>query len=114
MNTPKLYRLWKIFTLIISTFLFLHFLKDITQDLLHIDTVLDVMGDIQEETTRLPKFVTPVYWTLWIIATLAQPIIGYLTLRNWNSKDFNKDDLVIFVLAFFFFVMMIWAYSLSI
>lgn len=114
MNLSRLYKPWKIFTLTISVVLFVHFLKDITQDLLGINTLLDVVGNIQEDATRLPMFLTPVYWLLWIIATIAQPVIGYLTLRNWKSHDFNKYDWIIFALASFFLLMISWAYFLSI
>jgi|GEM_PF-3829127 membrane-associated PAP2 superfamily phosphatase len=114
MNLSRFYKPWKIFTLTISVVLFVHFLKDITQDLLGINTLFDVMGNIQEDATRLPMFLTPVYWLLWIIATIAQPIIGYLTLRNWKSHDFNKYDWIIFTLALFFLLMISWAYFLSI
>jgi len=114
MDLSRLYKPWKIFTLTISVVLLIHFLKDITQDLIGINTFLDVMGNIQEDTTRLPAFLIPIYWTLWIIATIAQPIVGYLTLRNWKSHDFNKYDLAIFALALFFLLMICWSYLLSI
>ena len=114
MDLSRLYKPWKIFTLTISVVLFIHFLKDITQDLLGINTLLDVMGNIQEDTTRLPSFLTPIYWLLWIIATIAQPIIGYLTLRNCKNHDFNKYDIAIFAMVLFFLLMILWAYYLSV
>lgn len=114
MSLSNLKRTWKFFTLIFSIILFLHFLKDITQDLLGINTVLDVIGNIQEESTRLPKFLIPIYWFMWIIATITQPVVMYLTYRNWKNKDFNKYDLVILSLIMFFSLMVLWAYILSI
>ncbi len=114
MSLSKLIQPWKIFTLIISGVLLLHFLKDITQDLLRMNTAFDVMGNIQEDTTRLPQYLVPIYWSLWIIATIAQPVVLYLTYKNWKSKDFNKYDVAILSMVLFFFLMIIWAYSLSI
>ncbi len=114
MNLSKLKQPWKIITLVISSVLLLHFLKDITQDLLGIKTILDVMGNIQEDTTRLPKFLIPLYWSLWVMATLAQPVVGYLTYKNWKNRDFNKYDLVTLILILFFCLMILWAYILAI
>ena len=39
----------------------IHFLKDITQDILQIPTFLDVLGNIQEDVSWLP------IWTQWLV-----------------------------------------------
>ena len=113
MKQLNLKLVWKIFTLIISVILFFHFLKDITQDLFNVNTPLDLMDNIQEDTAKLPRFLIPIYWLMWGIATIAQPIIGYLTYKNWKSVDFNKSDLIILGLITFFCLMISWAYLLS-
>lgn len=45
---------WRTFLVLVWVVTLLHFLKDITQDILKIATPLDLMGDIQEDVSRLP------------------------------------------------------------
>jgi uncharacterized membrane protein len=71
------------------------------------------MGNIQEDTSRLHGFLLPIYYALWIVATIAQPVIGYLTYKTWKYKDFNKYDVIILTLILFFFSMLSWALILS-
>lgn len=50
-------RTWKYLLSVIWVVIIIHFLKDITQDILHIPTILDVFGNIQEDVGWLPKYL---------------------------------------------------------
>ena len=47
-------KITKIFLGIVYIFVFIHFLKDITQDILRISSPLDMFGDIKEDISFLP------------------------------------------------------------
>ncbi len=112
-KSQRLHKLWKLMLLIISTFLALHFLKDITQDILKIQTPLDYMGDIQEDLSFLPKWLLPVYYVSWVLATIAQLVIIYYIFQTWKHDTFNKNDKIIIYLLLFFLAMGAWAFILA-
>lgn len=46
----------RIFLVLIWLFILVHFLKDITQDILKIASPLDIFGDVKEDISFLPNF----------------------------------------------------------
>jgi len=116
MNPSKkeqLHKLWKLLLVLVGIFLSLHFLQDITQDLLKIQTPLDYMGDIQENVSILPIWVLPIYYGSWILATIAEPIIVYFIFKTWKHNTFNKNDKIICLLLLYFLAMVVWAFTLA-
>ncbi|MEK7070284.1 MAG: hypothetical protein AAB966_00590 [Patescibacteria group bacterium] len=84
----------------------IHFLKDITQDILRIPTILDVFGNIQEDLCHLPHWVQLLIVSAGIGSFLAEifllvsiPIIkkrkAISTLERWVVV------VVIFMLIYF-------------
>ena len=84
----------------------IHFLKDITQDILRIPTILDVFGNIQEDISRLPYWIQLLIFSAGIGSFLAEnfllisiPIIIHRsetsTLEKWVV------GVVIFMLIYF-------------
>lgn len=55
-------KLTKLFLLLIYPFVFVHFLKDTTQDILRIQSPLDVFGDVKEDISFLPYFWQQVFY----------------------------------------------------
>lgn len=111
---PNAYNVWKTFLVLIGCFFFLHFLKDITQDILNIPTLLDKMGNIVENPTNLPAWLQYVYHWGWVNTTLSQPVITYLSFKNLKNRKFNRYDKYLILLLVHFCLMIFWAYYLSI
>lgn len=53
----KLYLLWRKLLPPVFIVVFVHFLKDITQDILHISTPLDLLGDVKEDLFGYPAII---------------------------------------------------------
>lgn len=49
------FRIWRAVLPFLYIFIFIHFLKDITQDILRISTPLDIFGDVKEDISFLSK-----------------------------------------------------------
>ncbi|HAI22526.1 TPA: hypothetical protein DCP77_00570 [Candidatus Collierbacteria bacterium] len=84
----------------------IHFLKDITQDILRIPTIFDVFGNIQEDLSHLPYWIQLLIFSAGIGSVLAEifllisiPIIKHRressTLEKWVV------GVVIFMLIYF-------------
>ncbi len=109
----KIHILWKQVLILLGIFLVLHFLKDITQDVLKIQTPLDYMGDIKEDASSLPSWLQAIYFALWILATIVQPLMVYFIFKTWKHNTFNRNDKIIVYLLCYFLAMMIWAFTLT-
>ncbi len=77
-QTPKNQQMNKknTFLAILWIVILIHFLKDITQDLLQIKSVLDVFGDAKENLTWLPVWAQSIY--LYVFGGLS--ILAEITL----------------------------------
>jgi hypothetical protein len=84
----------------------IHFLKDITQDILKIPTILDVFGNIQEDLSHLPHWLQLFIFSAGVGSFLAEifllisiPLIKCRretsTLEKWVA------GVVIFMLIYF-------------
>lgn len=89
------FTLWKIILVPIFILLLLHFLKDITQDVLGIPTILDLMGNIQEDISGFSQWLVWLYHWAWVNAFFIQPILLYLISKTWRSEKFGNNDKVI-------------------
>lgn len=56
------FRTWRVILPFLYIFLLIHFLKDITQDILKISTPLDLFGDVKEDISFLPKSLQLVFY----------------------------------------------------
>ena len=84
----------------------IHFLKDITQDILRIPTILDVFGNIQEELSHLPYWIQLLIYCAGIGSFLAEifllisiPIIKHR--RETSTLEKWVIEVVLFMLIYF-------------
>lgn len=84
----------------------IHFLKDITQDILRIPTILDVFGNIQEDVSWLPIWTQYLVYGAGISSFLAE-IFLLISIPIVNNRE-EKSSLekwvagvVIFMLIYF-------------
>lgn len=90
----------------------IHFLKDITQDLLGIPTFLDAFGNIQEDLSVLPSWVRLSILGAGIGSFLAEIflLISIPIIKNRRETSIIEkwvDGVVIFMLVYFSIVMLL-------
>ncbi|MEI7578674.1 MAG: hypothetical protein WCJ58_01385 [bacterium] len=101
----------------IATFLFIiiliHFLKDITQDILGIATPLDALGDIQENITQFPTWLAWLwYWAM--VNTFFGEFILILLIPKYLFNTIGRTEKFLIVgLLVYIPIMFLCAYFLS-
>jgi hypothetical protein len=85
-----------------------HFLKDITQDILRIPTILDRLGNIQEDLTHLPSFLANIIIVTGYLSFLGEIAILVLTplilKNNFRNKTYNMVFLSIVIVLLIYFI----------
>lgn len=94
LSNKKVFRLWKIFLIPIFIFVLFHFLKDITQDLLGVKTILDRLGDAKEDLSSFSETIIWFYhWAM--VNTFFMEIILLITVPlTWKRKTSSKIDYI--------------------
>lgn len=93
-NRKKLFLAWKFVLIPIFIFIAIHFLKDITQDLLGVSTFLDVFGDVKEDLSAFPNWLVWVYHWAGVNTFLMEGFLLFSIPKTWGRKAFSKVDLV--------------------
>ena len=84
----KLFRIWRFLLPFLFIFFLIHFLKDITQDILRINTPLNIFGDIKENLSFLPSSLQNVYlYGLGGLSFIAEAFILYAIPTILKRKD---------------------------
>lgn len=100
-------KFWKLSLYPIFLFVFVHFLKDVTQDILQIVTPLDLLGDVKEDISFLPTPIRSVYvYGLGGLSVIVELFLLVVIPKVWRGKDFVKLDrwimtAVLYLLIFF-------------
>jgi|SRR3989344_3222143 len=97
----KKFLLWTIFVLIL-----IHFLKDITQDILQISSPLDILGDAKEDLSKFPKIIKQGYLLLGISSLFSELFLIIaipLALLGKNNPKLEKFVWVIITFLLFYF-----------
>jgi hypothetical protein len=93
--------------ILLWVFVVIHFLKDITQDILRVSTFLDNFGDVIENLSWLPRWAQQVYlYGFGGISFIAEAILIYaLPFAVFNKSTAAKNRLtkycIIYLLTFF-------------
>lgn len=99
-------KFWRKILPILWIVVFIHFLKDITQDILQISTFLDWFGNIQEDLSGLSNFFRILITTAGILSVFAEMFllisIPIIKKRSYFSKlEVWVIGVVIFMLIYF-------------
>jgi len=103
----KIIKLWQKLLIVIFVFVIVHFAKDITQDILHIATPLDIFGDVKEDISFLPNNIQKVYlYGFGGLSFIAELILIFSIPKVWKEEKLSKQGrlvifLVVFLLIFF-------------
>jgi len=101
MRRKKL-KIWKTFLPFIFVFILVHFLKDLTQDILRISTPLDLLGDAKEDLSFLPNSLQDIYlYGLGGLSVVAEIFLLVAIPKVWKEKEFTKLDKGILIAAVF-------------
>lgn len=101
----KLFLFWKIVSVPLLAGILIHFFKDITQDFLGISTILDKLGNIQEDISKFPEALRQFYdWAIFN-TYLFELILIFTIPQTWKRKSFSKIDIFNLVLILYITIM---------
>jgi hypothetical protein len=87
------YKIWRFFLPFIFVFVLIHFIKDITQDILQIETVLDIFGNACEDISGFSNLLK----MLWVWAGVNSFLLEFFLLISLplliRNKTFSKLEL---------------------
>ena len=76
-----------------------HFLKDVTQDILKIPTFLDKLGDLKEDLSSFPKYIQSAFHYLAISSFIAEAFLLVAIPPTIKKKAVTKLEKSIYVVA---------------
>ncbi|OGY40793.1 MAG: hypothetical protein A2570_01620 [Candidatus Brennerbacteria bacterium RIFOXYD1_FULL_41_16] len=107
-----LFKIWKVLLVPVSILFLIHFLKDITQDVLRISSFLDVLGDIKEDLSGLKQWQLAIFYWAWVNQFLLQPVLAFLVLKILKNRDFSRTDILVAGILIYFTVLFYWSFNL--
>lgn len=110
MYRTTLFKIWRFFLPLLFIFVLIHFLKDLTQDILKISTPLDLFGDVREDLSFLPRPLQNIYlYGLGGLSIIAEVFLLITIPKVWKRKEFTKLDRWILIVVAFLMVFFITA-----
>jgi len=101
----KLFKKWRFFLPFLFLFVLIHFLKDITQDFLKIQTPLDIFGDVIEDLSNLPTVAQKLYlYGLGGLSFIAEAFLLISIPIVWKRKKFSKLEKYVVIAIVFLFI----------
>jgi len=105
-------RIWRSFLVAVWAVALVHFLKDITQDILHIPTFLDMLGNIQEDISWLPKYLQWLVYGAGIGSFLAEIVLLIAIPIVKKGERFSRLEgwivgIIVFMLIYFLVVIIL-------
>jgi hypothetical protein len=96
----KLFKIWRFILPVLFLFVIIHFLKDITQDILGIQTPLDIFGDVREDLSGLSTTSQNLYlYGLGGLSFLAEAFLLISIPIIWKRKTFSKLEKVVAIVT---------------
>lgn len=105
MNT--FYKVWRKILPILYIFILIHFLKDITQDMLKISTPLDLLGDVHEDLSRASMIIESLFMVLGNLSYCAELFL-LLTIpkimKTGENAILEKVVVIVFATLLMYFI----------
>ena len=105
LSKENILKLWKLILIPVYVLVALHFVKDITQDILQIPTILDWLGNVNEDLSRLPETLVWFYHWAMVNTFFVELFLLIAIPKCWRSKRSSKLDLVILISLFYLLAM---------
>ncbi|MFH0749441.1 MAG: hypothetical protein V1917_00825 [Candidatus Gottesmanbacteria bacterium] len=102
-----IYKLWRKLLPILYIFVLIHFLKDITQDILKIPTFLDLLGDVREDISSFPLVIQNIFTLLGYGSFVAEIFLLVsipITLKKKEMSVLEKVVVAVVLFLLFFFM----------
>lgn len=96
--------------LLVFIFVVVHFLKDITQDVLKIPTILDIFGNANEDISGFPKVIQGIFVGIGYVSFLVEIFLIItipFVLRKKGKTKLEKVVWVIIILLVIYFITVI-------
>ncbi|KKR05692.1 MAG: hypothetical protein UT34_C0002G0199 [candidate division WS6 bacterium GW2011_GWF2_39_15] len=107
--------IWKTFLTVVFLLVGIHFVKDITQDILSLDTFLNKFGDINENITKFPEWLVWFYHWAMVNTFFGEILILLCIPKSYMRKKFEwkREEKIIVGTLLYIVVMFTVAYFLS-
>lgn len=110
----RLLSIWRLCLRLIFVFVIIHFLKDITQDILRVSTPLDIFGDAKEDLSFLPNSLQNIYlYGLGGFSFVAEAILIFSIPKVWKEEKLSKLGKLVIFLIFYLVIFFISAILLD-
>jgi hypothetical protein len=98
----KALTIWQKCLIGIFLFILIHFIKDMTQDVLRIATPLDILGDVKENLSFMPVSLQNIYlYGLGGLSFVVEATLIFTIPKVWKENKLSKSGkLVIFLISF--------------
>jgi hypothetical protein len=94
-----LFRVWRGLLPFLYVFVLVHFLKDITQDILKLPTPLDLLGDAKEDLSLFPDFIQNIFILLGVGSFMAEAFLLISIPVVMKKKEITSLEKVILALV---------------
>jgi hypothetical protein len=105
----KLFRLWRFLLPLLFVFFLIHFLKDITQDILKVATPLDLLGDAKEDLSSFSPFFRRVFYILGVGSFAGELFLLISIPIVLKRKTFSRLELVVLIVIILILLFFLWA-----
>lgn len=85
-----LHKIWLFFLPVVFLIVFVHFLKDITQDILKIPTFLDLLGNVNEDLSLFPPPIRQIITTLGLVSFVIEAFLIVTIPKVIKNKENSK------------------------
>ena len=96
----KVYKIWRILLPFLYVVVLIHFLKDITQDILKIPTHLDLLGDVKEDISMFPVFFQNLFISMGVGSFIAEVFLLVaipVVIKRKGASLLGKTIFVVFL-----------------
>ena len=104
---------WKIALVPVFIFVLIHLLKDITQDLLGIESVFDLLGNVNEDLSGFHPYALWLYHWFMVNTIILELYLLVAIPKTWFRKTFSKIDIISISSIFYLIIAFSIAYLLD-
>jgi len=109
----NLFRFWRFLLPFLFIFFLIHFLKDITQDILRVATPLDIFGDVKEDLSSFLPFFKGAFFILGIGSFIGELFLLISIPIVLKRKTFSKLELAVLIVVILILLFFLWAILLD-
>lgn len=109
----KLFRFWRFLLPFFFVFFLIHFLKDITQDILRIATPLDIFGDAKEDLSSFSPFFQRMFYLFGVSSFIGELFLLISIPTVLKRKTFSRLEVAVLIVVILILLFFLWAILLD-